>query len=58
MCIHFDYCGGCKWQHMDYKKQLFYKQKEVLNNLQRIGTIDIPKPLPILKSKKKILLQK
>ena len=53
MCVHFDYCGGCKWQHMDYKKQLFYKQKEVLNNLQRIGKIDVPKPLPIIKSKKK-----
>ncbi|NJW54875.1 TRAM domain-containing protein, partial [Salinimicrobium oceani] len=25
-CIHFSVFGGCKWQFMDYKHQLFYKE--------------------------------
>jgi len=48
VCEHFEYCGGCKWQHMKYEDQLFYKEKEVTNNLQRIGHLDIPKVTPIL----------
>ena len=35
VCAHFGYCGGCKWQDMNYESQLFYKQKEVENNLVR-----------------------
>lgn len=52
VCEHFGVCGGCKWQHMAYEHQLYYKQKEVENNLLRIGHIELPKPLPILGSKK------
>ncbi len=47
-CQHFGVCGGCKWQNMGYKHQLFYKQKEVTNNLTRIGHIELPKVTPIL----------
>ena len=47
-CAHFENCGGCKWQHMEYSSQLFYKEKEVLNNLQRIGQLVLPKSNPIL----------
>jgi len=47
VCEHFGVCGGCKWQHMDYKEQLFYKQKEVTNNLIRIGHLDLPEITPI-----------
>ena len=36
-CIHFGYCGGCKWQNMSYEKQLYFKESEVLNNIKRIG---------------------
>lgn len=36
-CMHFGYCGGCKWQNMSYEKQLYFKQDEVVNNIQRIG---------------------
>src|SRR5690606_41434075 len=36
-CEHFGVCGGCKWQNMAYEHQLHYKQKEVENNLLRIG---------------------
>lgn len=30
-------CGGCQLQHMDYKKQLEYKENTVRNCLTRIG---------------------
>ena len=50
-CEHFGVCGGCKWQHMGYEHQLFYKQKEVENNLRRIGHLDLPELKPILGSK-------
>ncbi|XCF04903.1 23S rRNA (uracil(1939)-C(5))-methyltransferase RlmD [Tamlana crocina] len=52
VCEHFGTCGGCKWQHMAYKHQLFYKQKEVTNNLTRIGHIELPEVTPILGSEK------
>ncbi|MGK6350243.1 23S rRNA (uracil(1939)-C(5))-methyltransferase RlmD [Parapedobacter sp. DT-150] len=39
-CQHFGTCGGCKWQHMDYEAQLFYKQKSVDNALTRLGKVD------------------
>ncbi|WP_166961390.1 23S rRNA (uracil(1939)-C(5))-methyltransferase RlmD [Yeosuana marina] len=47
-CEHFGVCGGCKWQDMGYEHQLFYKQKEVVNNLVRIGHIELPEVTPIL----------
>jgi len=47
-CEHFGTCGGCKWQDMGYEHQLFYKQKEVTNNLTRIGHIELPEVTPIL----------
>lgn len=48
VCSHFGYCGGCKWQNMSYFDQLFYKQKEVENNLRRLGKIELPAMNPIL----------
>jgi 23S rRNA (uracil1939-C5)-methyltransferase len=51
VCQHFGVCGGCKWQDMGYEHQLFYKQKEVENNLRRIGHLDLPELTPILGSK-------
>ena len=51
VCQHFGVCGGCKWQNMKYDQQLFYKQNEVKNHLQRIGKIEIPEFEPILGSK-------
>lgn len=50
-CEHFGTCGGCKWQDMGYEHQLFYKEKEVTNNLTRIGHIELPEVTPILGSK-------
>jgi len=48
VCEHFENCGGCKWQHMKYEDQLFYKEKEVTNNLIRIGHLELPEITPIL----------
>jgi 23S rRNA (uracil1939-C5)-methyltransferase len=46
-CEHFGVCGGCKWQHMGYEHQVAYKEQEVLNNLKRIGHLDLPEVTPI-----------
>ena len=48
VCEHFGLCGGCKWQFMDYKHQLYFKQKEVEDSLTRLGGIEIPTISPIL----------
>lgn len=52
LCEHFGTCGGCKWQILPYEKQLYYKQKQVEDQLVRIGKIDIPEISPILGSEK------
>ncbi len=41
-CEHFGVCGGCKWQMLPYSEQLFFKQREVENNLKRIGKVELP----------------
>ncbi len=50
-CEHFGICGGCKWQYLPYKHQLYYKEKQVSDQLRRIGGIELPKVQPILASK-------
>lgn len=47
-CRHFGVCGGCQWQMLPYEKQLLYKQRQVADNLKRIGKIPLPELLPIL----------
>ncbi len=49
-CKHFGTCGGCKWQFMGYEHQLAYKQQEVVNNLTRLGKIELPDVAAILGS--------
>jgi 23S rRNA (uracil1939-C5)-methyltransferase len=49
-CSHFGLCGGCKWQHLPYDRQLHFKQKQVSDNLQRIGKIEMPEIRPIIGS--------
>ena len=51
-CEHFGICGGCKWQHLPYAEQLRYKQKQVTDNLKRIGKIEPEETLPIIGSEK------
>jgi 23S rRNA (uracil1939-C5)-methyltransferase len=50
-CEYFGICGGCKWQYLPYKKQLFYKQKQVADQLKRIGHLQLPDIMPIIGSK-------
>lgn len=49
-CTHYGVCGGCKWQCMAYPYQLQYKQQQVVDNLTRIGKIELPAVSPILGS--------
>ena len=51
-CQHYGVCGGCKWQILPYEEQIKYKQKQVTDNLTRIGKIELPEISPILGSKK------
>jgi len=50
VCKHFGVCGGCKWQHLPYNLQLKYKEKQVADNLTRIGKTDLPPLNPIIGS--------
>jgi 23S rRNA (uracil1939-C5)-methyltransferase len=47
-CSHFGVCGGCQWQMLPYEMQLEYKQRQVRDNLQRIGKVALPEMQPIL----------
>jgi len=49
-CEHFGICGGCKWQHLPYERQLFYKQQQVVDAFRHIARIEVPGSLPILPS--------
>jgi len=50
VCSHFDHCGGCSWQNMNYEKQLYFKQKAVEEALKRIGKVEYPAITPIVGS--------
>ena len=47
-CPHFGICGGCKWQTLDYAKQIACKQQQVVDALERIAKIDTPVIKPII----------
>lgn len=49
-CLHFGTCGGCAWQHISYEAQLQYKQKQVVDHLERIGGLVLPPVSPIVPS--------
>jgi 23S rRNA (uracil1939-C5)-methyltransferase len=51
-CVHFGLCGGCSWQHISYETQLEYKQKQVTDNLERLGGLQLPSVNPIFPSAK------
>lgn len=48
VCEHFGTCGGCKWQNLNYKTQLQFKQKYVYDAFTRIGKFEFPELLPIV----------
>ncbi len=52
VCPHYGECGGCKWQILPYSEQLRYKQQQIVDNLTRIGKIELPEIMPILGSEK------
>jgi len=47
-CKHYGICGGCKWQCLKYEEQLKAKQQQIVDNLTRIGKIELPEISPIL----------
>jgi 23S rRNA (uracil1939-C5)-methyltransferase len=47
-CRHFGTCGGCQWQMLPYALQLEWKEREVREQLRRIGKVEVPELLPIL----------
>ena len=50
-CPHFGVCGGCKWQILPYEAQLKYKQQEIVDDLTRIGKVELPEISSIMGSK-------
>lgn len=52
VCKHYGTCGGCKWQILPYSEQLRYKQQQVVDNLTRIGKVQLPEIRPIIGSEK------
>ncbi len=42
LCAHFGVCGGCKWQHLPYDAQLEMKERQVYDQLTRIGKVELP----------------
>jgi len=52
VCSHFGFCGGCKWQHLNYASQLLYKQQQVTDNLQHLGGLTLPEINTIIPSAK------
>ena len=51
-CPHYGICGGCKWQPLPYRMQLETKQRQVYDQLVRIGRLDVPEIEPIIGSEK------
>jgi len=53
-CEHFTVCGGCRWQPLPYEIQLAAKQRQVYDQLTRIGHLNVPEFRPILGSDKTV----
>jgi 23S rRNA (uracil1939-C5)-methyltransferase len=51
-CSHYGTCGGCKWQPLPYPLQLKFKEQQVIDQLTRIGKLELPAISPILGSEK------
>ena len=43
-CPHYDRCGGCTLEHLDYPAQLMAKATLVRDALRRIGGLDVARP--------------
>jgi len=51
VCDHYGECGGCRWQSVPYPLQLKFKRKQVIDQLTRIGHINLPEIPETLGSK-------
>ncbi len=38
-CEYSGFCGGCKWQFLEYEQQLIYKRRHVAEALEHIGLV-------------------
>ena len=36
-CLYCNFCGGCKWQQIEYDRQLEYKKRHVTESIEHIG---------------------
>lgn len=50
-CLHYKLCGGCVEQHLDSSRQLQFKQNQLLENMARIGKVEVPQVLPPLQAR-------
>ena len=57
-CSHFGICGGCKWQNLPYQLQTEFKQQEIIDNLQRIGKVELQNVSPIIGYLTKLLISR
>ena len=48
-CAHFGLCGGCSLQHLSADAQLAAKQRQLLDNLERIGGVRPQRVIEALK---------
>jgi 23S rRNA (uracil1939-C5)-methyltransferase len=49
-CVHFGMCGGCALQHLSAEQQLALKQKQLIEELARIGHVEPKELLPPLQA--------
>jgi len=47
-CPYAGLCGGCQWQHIDYRAQLELKRQHVVDALERIGGFEHPTVDPVV----------
>lgn len=48
-CSHFEHCGGCKWQYLDYADQCIYKKQfveQIFDHIAGVERPEIPDVLP------------
>ena len=50
-CKYSGFCGGCKWQFIQYDQQLIYKQQHVIDSIEHIGLIQEVQVHPTIPSK-------
>jgi 23S rRNA (uracil1939-C5)-methyltransferase len=42
-CDHFEYCGGCTFQQLNYDEQIGQKKQQVIDAFQRLAGLDTVK---------------